>query len=59
MTERFSNGIYAKSGTDVFHIVLTVDKNKGDIKRNVCMDSIELGRVENGNSLKMTISLEK
>lgn len=29
-----------------FHIVLTVDKNKGDIKRNVCMDSVEVGMVD-------------
>lgn len=56
MTKRFSNGIYAKSDTDIFHTVLTVDKNKGDIQRNVCMDTVELGRVDGHLSSKMTIA---
>lgn len=42
-----------------FHIVLTVDKNKGDIKRNVCMDSVELGMVDGHLSRKMTIAQRK
>lgn len=52
MTKRFSNGIYAMSDTDIFHTVLIVDKNKGDIKRNVCMDSVELGKVDGHLSRK-------
>lgn len=56
MTKRVSNGIYASLVLTFFHIVLTVDKNKGDIKRNVCMDSVELGRADGHLSRKMTIA---
>ena len=39
-----------------FHIVLAVDRNKGDIKRNVCMDSVDLRRVDGHLFRKMKIA---
>lgn len=40
----------------LFHVVLTVDRNKGDIKRNVCMDSVDLRRVDGHLFRKMKIA---
>jgi len=39
-----------------FHIVLALDRNKGDIKQNVCMGSVEPRRVDGHLFRKMTIA---
>lgn len=39
-----------------FHIVLAVDRNKGDIRRNVCMDFVDLRRVDGHLFRKMKIA---
>lgn len=45
MMKRLSNGISAVPGAGIFSHFSRVDRNKGDIRRKVCMDSVELKRV--------------
>lgn len=39
-----------------FNIVLAVDRNKGDIRRNVCMDFVDLRMVDGHLFRKMKIA---
>lgn len=45
MMKRLSNGINAMPGTGIFSHFSRADRNKGDIERKGCMDSIKLKRV--------------
>lgn len=44
-------------GTGIFSHFSIVDRNKGDIERKVCMDSVELKRVDGHLFRKMTTAL--
>lgn len=57
MMKRLSNGINAVPGTGIFSHFSIVDRNKGDIERKVCMDSVELKRVDGHLFRKMTTAL--
>jgi hypothetical protein len=44
--------------TGIFFLFFSkLDRNKGDIKRNICMGSVELKRVDGHLFRKMTIAL--
>lgn len=57
MMKRLSNGINAVPGTCIFSHFSRADRNKGDTERKVCMDSVELIRVDGHLFRKMTTAL--
>lgn len=54
MMKRLSNRINAVPGTGIFSYFSRVDRREGDIERKVCMDSVELKRVNEHLFRKMT-----
>lgn len=57
MMKRFFNGINVVFGIGIFFYFFIVDRNKGDIERKVCMDFVELKRVDGYFFRKMIIVL--